>query len=200
MGKKSIVVFFILFAVICKPVFGEGILVKDLYLYIFQSSELVTVKWTTASEATAYDFYLFHTEHKEKALSAKIPQPTSGDTATFNFKSPRSGHYELFLRSVREPLSESFKAEIDKKTSLAELKQFVYSDTSNVCDAEIWWKDTATLATMKQTAKNQKGTCSKYINSKVDGVATDSSGVLVKQGWWLYFFPAAPTGGSITME
>jgi hypothetical protein len=181
--------------------FGAGVVVENLFLYVYQSSNDVTVAWDKVPEATSYDLYLYHYEHKEKALAAKIPQPESGDSVSLKFKMPRSGHYELYVRAVLEPLSDAFKAEIDKKTTLAELKQLVHPDTNGgVCDAGVWWNDNATLADMKNAAKSQRGLCSKYVNSKDDGVVTQDDNTMKQQGWWLYAYPSSASNATITVE
>lgn len=201
MGKISSLVFLVFSLIYTDSSFGAGITVKNLHLYIYQTSDYITCAWTKVPEATSYEFYLYHFEHKEKVLVAHIPQPPdTEDSALLKFRCPRLGHYEVFVRAEVEPLSTNYKAEIDRTTTLAELKQLVHTDAGGVCEAASWWNDSATLASMKQAAKSQRGLCSKYVNSKIDGVTVENNNPPVKQGWWIYAYPSAPTGGSITVE
>jgi hypothetical protein len=170
----------------------------NLTLYYFTSDKNITVAWDSVAEATHYDLFLWHLEREEKVMTAKVPQPQGATAVTLTFKVPRTGHYTLHCRSVKEPLSSSVKTNIDNAADMTALKKII--DDTGICDASLWWNDTVTLDQMKTKAKEQKGFCSVYISSldEANSQVTLKDSTIVNKGWWMYGHVASPTGGGIS--
>lgn len=180
--------------------------IDDLTLYMMTSDKQIMMSWDLNENSpeypvTYYDVYVLHVERDERVIKGRVPQPADPATAkvgTFTFTVPRTGHYIAKVRAVVKPLSDNFKAAIDAEESIDSLRTAL--NNTAICDKEWWlynnWTD---LDAFKAHAKQIDSYCSEWSHSYDPTVASvvRKDGEMVQKGWWLFGYPAAPTGGGI---
>jgi hypothetical protein len=195
MKKLFITILLIFIYGICSA--SEFQQIDDRTMYFFTSDKEITLAWDDVNNgsATEHDMYLYSVERKSISLIAHIPAPS----LEVKFQVPKTGHYIIYVRAVKSPLTQAQKDSIDSKTTMTDLKALVIDNDHEICDAHIWWNDNATLNQMKTAAKASKGLCSTYSVSTDKNVAkvTLPDSTVVDRGWWLYGYPAPPTGGGV---
>ena len=163
--------------------------VEDLTLFYFTSNNEITVGWDANVGDPDYEMKLWSVERKEFCLTAKT------SLTSVKFKVPFTGHFYAYVRAVEKPFADSQKASINAATSLADLKALIPA----ACDLNDWWNDNATLNEMKTKLLEVDSQCSEWSksNDKEIALVKQDDGTTINKGWWLYGYPAAPTGGSI---
>ena len=192
-----ILMVFILCLISYKFVFAESQQIDDLTLYFFTSDETKTVAWDRVINATEYNFRLWNVERKEFSLLATVPDSGEG-TTKISFNVPFTGHFYGYVRAVVKPFTQDQKDLINSSTSLTDLKALV----PNACDINDWWNENATLDQMKTKMLEIDSQCSEWtITIDADNCrVTLPDGTMVNKGWWLYGYPAPPTGGGIIIQ
>jgi len=177
--------------------------IDNLTLFMYTSDKNVSVQWDlNPNPVSHYDIHVTHVENEELLITGKVPQPADPNvakTGEFTFKVPRTGHYIFKVRAVIFPFSDAILTDIDSKKTIDDLKTYIKS--TYICDYQKWIDNTwNTVDDLKAHVKEVNSYCSDWSNSTDSNVATikGEDGKIVNQGWWVFGWPAAPTGGGIT--
>lgn len=192
--KKLIITLFMVLFIFTNYAFSADEQIDDLTLYFFTSNVSKTIEWDNITEASHYHFRLWSVERKEFALMATVPN-TEEDRISITINVPFTGHFHAYIRSVVQPFNETQIADINSKESLEALKLLIPA----ACDLKDWWDDTATLDAMKAKMIETNSQCSLWtISTDPESCLVElPDGTTVNKGWWLYGYPAPPTGGGI---
>lgn len=166
--------------------------IDDLTLYFFTSDKSITVQWDNAIGATDYDFRLWSVERQAFALLAQVPD-SGGSSTNISIKVPFTGHFHGYVRSVsKQEMTSIYEDDVNSKTTIDELKELI----PMACDID--WEN-MTFQQIKDQLLVSSKQCSEWtITTDAESCqVTLPDGTTVNKGWWLYGYPAPPTGGGI---